>query len=56
MGSRLGGQGPGGALHGESIRQASTQNVAGTKQAEIAAHNLHELGEKLKQLAEQYRV
>ena len=44
------------ALAMESIRQASTQNVAGTKQAETAAHNLHELGQKLKQLVEQYRV
>jgi len=40
----------------ESIKQASTENVAGTKQAETAAHNLHELGQKLKQLVEQYRV
>jgi len=40
----------------ESIKQASTQNVAGSKQAETAAHNLHELGQKLKQLVEQYRV
>lgn len=40
----------------ENIRQASAQNVAGTKQAEGAAHNLNELGLKLKQLAEQYRV
>jgi delta 1-pyrroline-5-carboxylate dehydrogenase len=36
--------------------QASTQNVAGTKQAETAAYNLHELGQKLKQLAAQHRV
>jgi methyl-accepting chemotaxis protein len=40
----------------ESIKQASTQNMAGTKQAETAAHNLHKLGQKLKQLVEQYRV
>ncbi|HTF92850.1 MAG TPA: methyl-accepting chemotaxis protein, partial [Verrucomicrobiae bacterium] len=44
------------ALVMESIRQASTQNVAGTKQAQTAAHNLHELGQKFKQLVEQYRV
>lgn len=44
------------ALAMESIRQASTQNVAGTKQAETAAHSLHELGQKFKQLVEQYRV
>jgi methyl-accepting chemotaxis protein len=34
----------------ENIKQASVQNVASTKQAETAAHNLHELGQKLKQL------
>jgi len=39
----------------QNIRQASTQNVAGTRQAEAAAQKLHELGCKLKQLAEQYR-
>ena len=40
----------------ESIKQASIQNVAGTKQAETAAHNLHALGQKLKKLVEQYQV
>jgi methyl-accepting chemotaxis protein len=40
----------------ESIKLASTQNVAGTKQAESAAQNLHELGQKLKQLVERYKV
>ncbi len=35
------------ALAMENIRQASLQNVSGTKQAETAAHNLHELGRKL---------
>ncbi|MBI1988571.1 MAG: methyl-accepting chemotaxis protein [Betaproteobacteria bacterium] len=44
------------ALAMENIKQASVQNVAGTKQAEVAAHSLHELGQKLKQLAEQYKV
>jgi methyl-accepting chemotaxis protein len=44
------------ALAMENIRQGSTQNAAGTKQAETAAHNLHELGQKLKQVVEQYRV
>ena len=44
------------ALAMENIRQGSTQSVAGTKQAETAAHNLHELGQKLKQMVEQYRV
>jgi methyl-accepting chemotaxis protein len=40
----------------ESIKQASTQNVVGTKQAEAAAQNLHALGQKLKQIVEQYKV
>ncbi len=35
------------ALAMENIKQASTQNVAGTRQAELAAQNLHELGQKL---------
>ena len=35
------------ALAMENIRQASLQNVAGTRQAETAAHSLHELGLKL---------
>jgi methyl-accepting chemotaxis protein len=44
------------ALAMENIKQASMQNVAGTRQAETAAHSLHELGQKLKRLAEQYKV
>ena len=35
------------ALAMENIKQASLQNVAGTRQAETAAHSLHELGQKL---------
>ena len=44
------------ALAMENIMQASVQNVSGTKQAEVAAQSLHELGQKLKQLADQYKV
>lgn len=44
------------ALAMENIKQASAQNVASTKQAETAAQNLHELGQKLKKLVEQYKV
>jgi methyl-accepting chemotaxis protein len=44
------------ALAMENIKQASVQNVSGTKQAEVAAQNLHELGQKLQQLAAQYKV
>jgi len=35
------------ALAMENIKQASLQNVAGTRQAETAAHSLHELGQQL---------
>ena len=44
------------ALAMENIKQASMQNVSGTRQAELAAQSLHELGQKLRQLAEQYKV
>ena len=44
------------ALAMENIKQASMQNFSGTRQAETAAHSLHELGQKLKGLAEQYKV
>jgi methyl-accepting chemotaxis protein len=40
----------------ESIKQASAQNVAGTRQIETAAQNLHSLGQTLKQLVEQSNV
>jgi methyl-accepting chemotaxis protein len=35
------------ALAMENIKEASVQNVSGTRQAEIAAQSLHELGQKL---------
>jgi len=35
------------ALAMENIKLASMQNVSGTRQAETAAQNLHELGQKL---------
>ena len=44
------------ALAMQNINQASTQNVASTRQAETASHSLQELGHKLKRLVEQYRV
>jgi methyl-accepting chemotaxis protein len=40
----------------ESIKQASTQNVDSAKQLETAARNLKDLGLKLKQLVERYKV
>jgi methyl-accepting chemotaxis protein len=44
------------ALAMENIKQASVQNVSGTKQAEVAAQQLHALGQRLRQLAGQYTV
>ncbi|MFA7348326.1 MAG: methyl-accepting chemotaxis protein [Desulfurivibrionaceae bacterium] len=44
------------ALAMENIKQASEQNVAGSRQVEATVQNLHELGQKLKQLVEQYKV
>jgi methyl-accepting chemotaxis protein len=40
----------------ESIKIASLQGVAGTKQLEAGAQNLHSVGQKMKQLAEFYKV
>lgn len=39
-----------------NINQAGTENAASMKQAESAARDLHELGQKLKQLVEQYKI
>jgi methyl-accepting chemotaxis protein len=44
------------ALAMENIKQATAQNVASTKQTEVAAQNLHALGQKLKELAGRYKV
>jgi methyl-accepting chemotaxis protein len=40
----------------ESIKQASTQNVASAKQLEAAARSLSDLGQRLKQMVERYKV
>jgi methyl-accepting chemotaxis protein len=40
----------------ENIKTASTQNVASTKQTEVAAKNIGELGRKLSELVALYRV
>jgi methyl-accepting chemotaxis protein len=40
----------------ESIKTASTQTVASTRQAEAAAQQLHELGQNLKQMVERFKV
>jgi methyl-accepting chemotaxis protein len=40
----------------ENIKEASTLSVTSTRQAEQSAHNLHELGQKLKGLVEQFKL
>jgi methyl-accepting chemotaxis protein len=40
----------------ESIKQASSQNVAGAKQLEAAARNLNDLGQRLRQLVGRFQV
>jgi methyl-accepting chemotaxis protein len=40
----------------ESIKQASSQNVAGAKQLELAARNLNDLGGRLKVMVEKYKL
>lgn len=40
----------------ENIKQASAQNVAGAGQLDTAARNIRDLGERLKQIVERYRV
>ena len=40
----------------ENIKQASQDNVAGTRQAEKAARNLHELGQRLKDRVAKFQV
>lgn len=44
------------ALAMENIKEASTLSVTSTKQAELSAQNLHELGQKLKRLVEQFKL
>jgi methyl-accepting chemotaxis protein len=44
------------ALAMENISEASMLSVTSTKQVELSAQNLHELGQKLKRLVEQFRL
>ncbi|MES2350612.1 MAG: hypothetical protein V4641_23825, partial [Pseudomonadota bacterium] len=44
------------ALAMENIRVSTTQNMASTRQAESAAHDLHALGQKLQAMVGRYRV
>ncbi|MEI6433380.1 MAG: methyl-accepting chemotaxis protein [Bacteroidota bacterium] len=40
----------------ENIKQASEQNAVGTRQTQIAAHNLNELGQNLKSVVEKFNL
>jgi methyl-accepting chemotaxis protein len=44
------------ALAMGNIKTATMQNMDSTRQAEVAAHKLHELGQKLKGMVERYTV
>ena len=44
------------ALATENIKLATNQNLDSTRQTEVAAHNLHGLGQKMKELVGRYRV
>lgn len=44
------------AMAMENIKQVSAENAAGSKQSEMSAQNLHELGQKLKQLSERFKL
>jgi len=44
------------ALAMENIKDASNLSVTGTRQVELSAQNLHELGQKLKQMVEQFKL
>ncbi|MBM3890405.1 MAG: chemotaxis protein, partial [Verrucomicrobia bacterium] len=40
----------------ESIKTASVQNVESARQLEAAARNVNDLGQRLKQLVQRYKV
>jgi methyl-accepting chemotaxis protein len=44
------------ALAMENIQQASTENAAGSRQAEASARNLHALGQSLRQTMERFQL
>ena len=44
------------AMAMENIKQVSAENAAGAKQSEQSAQNLHELGQKLRQVSERFRL
>lgn len=44
------------AMAMENIKQVSVDNAAGTKQFEASAQNLHELGQRLQQISERFKL
>ena len=44
------------AMAMENIKQVSAENAAGSKQSAASAQNLHELGQKLKQMSERFKL
>ena len=44
------------ALAMENIQQASTENAAGSRQAEASAQNLHALGQSLRQIVDRFQL
>ncbi|HSW06793.1 methyl-accepting chemotaxis protein [Aquabacterium sp.] len=44
------------AMAMDNIKTATAQNIDSTRQAEVAAHKLHELGQKLMRLVGRYKV
>jgi methyl-accepting chemotaxis protein len=44
------------ALAMENINQVTAENAAGSRQAELSAQNLHELGQTLRRMSERFRV
>ncbi|TCS38455.1 methyl-accepting chemotaxis protein [Paucimonas lemoignei] len=44
------------AMAMENIKQVSVENAAGSRQSEASAQNLHELGQKLKEVSERFKL
>ena len=44
------------AMAMENIKEVSAENAAGSRQAEVSARNLNELGQKLRQISERFTL
>jgi methyl-accepting chemotaxis protein len=44
------------AIAMENIKQVSAENAAGSRQSEASAHNLNELGQKLRHMSERFKL